>query len=86
MGYQLKYSKNATKEISKFDNLVKKKIKEAIETNLLINPLANSLKLQDFEVKGARRLRIGNYRVIFYLDKNIIEILKVGHRREIYKG
>lgn len=86
MGYQLKYTKNAAKEISRLDNLVKKKIKEAIETKLLTNPLANSLKLQDFEVRGARRLRVGNYRVIFYLDKNVLEILRVGHRREIYKG
>lgn len=86
MIYQLKYSKNAAKEISKLDNLVKRKIKEAIETKLLTEPLANSLKLQDFEVKGARRLRVGNYRVIFYLDKNILEILRIGHRKEIYKG
>ncbi len=86
MAYALKISKNAAREISKLDNLVKRKIKEAIETKLLVNPLGNSLKLQDFEVKGARRLRVGNYRVIFYLDKGIIEILRVGHRREIYKG
>ncbi|MEX0616254.1 MAG: type II toxin-antitoxin system RelE/ParE family toxin [Candidatus Woykebacteria bacterium] len=86
MGYQLKYSKNAAKEISKLDNLVKKKIKEAIETKLLTDPLANSLQLQDFEVKGARRLRVGNYRVIFYLENNIQEILRVGHRRDIYKS
>jgi len=85
MPYQLKYSKTAAKEISKLDNLVKKKIKEAIETKLLTDPLGNSLKLQDFEVKGARRLRVGNYRVIFYLDKNVLEILRVDHRRQIYK-
>ena len=86
MAYRLVYSKNAAKEISKLDNLVKRKIKEAIETKLLTDPLVNSLKLQDFEVNGARRLRVGNYRIIFYLDKKVIEILRVGHRREIYKG
>ncbi len=86
MGYQLKYTKNAAKEISKLDNLVKKKIKQAIEAKLLTDPLTNSLKLQDFEVSGARRLRVGNYRVIFFLEKSIIEILRVGHRRDIYKS
>jgi len=86
MSYKLTYSKNSSKEISKLDNLVKKKIKEAIETKLLANPLANSLKLQDFEVKGARRLRVGNYRVIIFITGNVIEILRIGHRREIYKS
>ena len=86
MSYQLKYTKNALKDISKLDNLVKKRIKYDIEIKLLTDPLGNSLKLQDFEVKGVRRFRVGNYRVIFYLEKNVIEILRIGHRREIYKG
>ena len=85
MAFSLRYSKNAAKEISKLDSLVKRKIKEAIEAKLLVDPISNSLKLQDFEVDGARRLRVGNYRIIFYLEKNVIEILKIGHRREIYK-
>jgi mRNA interferase RelE/StbE len=85
MAFQLRISKNAAKDISKLDNLVRKRIHDAVTTKLVVDPIGNSKKLQDFEVSGVRRLRVGNYRVIFFLDKSIIEILKVGHRREIYK-
>jgi mRNA interferase RelE/StbE len=34
------------------------------------------------------RLRVGNYRIIYAFDaqRNIIHLLGVGHRREIYRG
>ncbi|OGY29146.1 MAG: hypothetical protein A3F35_03090 [Candidatus Woykebacteria bacterium RIFCSPHIGHO2_12_FULL_45_10] len=86
MSYKIKISKTAIKELFKLDNLVKKRIKEDIETKLIKDPISNSLKLTDFEIEGVRRFRVGSYRVIFYLDKNVIEILRVGHRRKIYKG
>ena len=86
MSFHVKYSKNAAKDLSKLDNLVKRIIKEAVETKLIENPVVNSTKLRDFEVKGARRLRVGNYRVIIFITGNVIEILRIGHRREIYKS
>ncbi len=85
MSYKLKYSKTAAKEISKLDYLVKKKVKEAIETKLVSNPIKNSTKLRDFKIEGVRRFRVGNYRVIFIIDNRMIQVLRVGHRREIYK-
>ena len=34
---------------------------------------------------GTYRFRIGDYRVIFDLEGDKIVVLKVGHRRDIYK-
>ncbi len=34
---------------------------------------------------GSYRFRIGDYRVIFDIDKDKIVVLRVGHRREIYR-
>ena len=86
MSFHVKYSKNAAKDLSKLDNLVKRRIKEVVETKLIENPVVNSTKLRDFEVKGARRLRVGNYRVIIFITGKVIKILRIGHRREIYKS
>lgn len=36
-------------------------------------------------VLGSYRFRIGDYRVVFDLEGDQIVILRVGHRREIYK-
>ena len=34
---------------------------------------------------GRWRLRIGDYRVIMEVTEEIIEVLRVGHRREVYR-
>ncbi|MDH4220892.1 MAG: type II toxin-antitoxin system RelE/ParE family toxin [Candidatus Aminicenantes bacterium] len=34
---------------------------------------------------GGYRFRIGDYRVIFDIEGNEIGVLRVGHRREIYR-
>jgi mRNA interferase RelE/StbE len=41
-------------------------------------------KLSD-PILGEYRFRIGDYRVIFDIQEDEIIILRVGHRREIYK-
>lgn len=48
------------------------------------NPRELSVKLID-ESLGQYRYRIGDYRVIFDIHGNDIVILRVGHRREIYR-
>jgi mRNA interferase RelE/StbE len=30
------------------------------------------------------RLRVGDWRIVFYIDRNIIVVAEVGHRRETY--
>ncbi|PIU83448.1 MAG: hypothetical protein COS68_03990 [Elusimicrobia bacterium CG06_land_8_20_14_3_00_38_11] len=34
---------------------------------------------------GMYRFRVGDYRVIFDVDKNNIVILRIGHRKKIYR-
>ncbi len=34
---------------------------------------------------GSYRFRIGDFRVIFDIEKDEIVVLRVGHRREIYR-
>jgi len=51
---------------------------------LLSNPTFFATKLVD-ESLGQHRYRIGDYRVIFDVEGNNIVILRVGHRREIYR-
>jgi mRNA interferase RelE/StbE len=40
--------------------------------------------LTDPEI-GTYRFRIGDYRVIFDLEGNDVIVLRVGHRKEIYR-
>ena len=83
MNYQMVFTKNAVKDIEKLDFLAKKRLKKKLEL-LRQDPLKVSKKLIDSKL-GQYRYRIGDHRVIFDLDKNSIVVLKIGHRKEIYR-
>ncbi len=48
------------------------------------NPLANVRKLSGADL-GEFRLRLGDWRILFDLDGNDVVILRVGHRKDIYR-
>lgn len=83
MAYQLLYTKRAVKDIKKLDRVVQKRLKRSLE-KFIKSPFSYADKLIDKRL-GEYRFRIGDFRIIFdQKDKKII-ILRVGHRREIYK-
>lgn len=83
MAYKLLYTKSAFRDIQKLDSVAKKKIKKKIEIYSK-TPFSFAKKLVS-PLIGNYRWRIGNYRAVFDIDKDKIIILRVGHRREIYK-
>jgi mRNA interferase RelE/StbE len=70
------------RSISKGD---KQKIRKAIESKLVNNPIEFGKPLQ-YSLKGLRRLRVGDFRVIFQIDDRakVVLVVKIGHRKEIY--
>lgn len=83
MTYQALYTKSAFNDIQQLDVVTKKRLKKKIE-KYLENPLLHAKRLINTSL-GEYRWRIGNYRVIFDLKKNVVVVLKIGHRKEIYK-
>jgi len=83
MNYNLVYTRRAEKDIKKLDSSIKSRIGNAL-LKLQDNPLLYSDKLSD-PALGTYKFRIGDYRVIFDIEGNDVVVLRVGHRREIYK-
>ena len=83
MAYSLLYTKTAAKDIQKLDSVAKKRIKRRLE-ELSKDPFKISKKLVNSSV-GTYRYRVGNYRIVFDVDRQNIVILRIGHRKEIYK-
>ena len=83
MKYRLVYTKRALGDIEKLDIVVKKQIGSKILL-LAKNPLKNAKKLIEFRL-GQYRWRIGNYRIIFDIEESNIVVLRIRHRKEIYK-
>ncbi len=87
MKYRLLFLKEAAEEFKSLDKTVQRIIKEKLE--LLAedpNRLKNNIKPLKGEYKGLYRLRVGNYRVVYRLDREqiVIIIVRIGHRGEIY--
>ena len=76
-------TKSALKDFKKLEVEVQKQIKNKL-TLYQSNPLDHATKLTNYEI-GTYRFRIGNYRAIFDLEDDKIIIMKIGHRKEIYK-
>jgi len=83
MPFNLVYTKSAVKDIKKFDHIVKKRIKNKIE-EYAKDPVTNAKKLINTTI-GSYRWRVGDYRIVFDIEDKDIVILRIGHRREIYK-
>ncbi len=59
-------------------------IKQAIEEKLMVDPIGFGKPLR-YSLKGHRRLRVGDYRIVYNIDNNIVTIMAIKHRKEIYK-
>ena len=81
--YRIILTKKAIKDLEKLEDNIKMRIGEKLKF-LSDNPYLYAKKLTNPEI-GTYRFRIGDYRVIFDINENDIVILRIGHRKEIYK-
>ena len=83
--YRIEFLRTALKQLAKLPVEIQQRIAARIE-QLKTNPYPPDVKaLKNGE--GRLRLRVGDYRVIYRVENDILEILiiKVGHRKNIYK-
>lgn len=83
MKYRLVYTHRAIRDIDALDKNVKQRIGKAL-LRYEPHPLKHAESLKQSEL-GSCRFRVGDYRVVFDLEGDEIVVLRVGHRREIYK-
>lgn len=81
---QLKFTKSAEKELVNLDKSISHRI---FEKTLQLKDNPYGLGSQKLEGGKGYRIRIGDYRVVYTIDKisKIVIITKVGHRKEIYR-
>ena len=85
MAYKILYHHLVYKEdLSPIPANIKKRIKEAIEQRLIKEPVLAGKPLRQ-SLKGHRKMRVGDYRVIYRIEKDTIIVLKIGHRKDVYE-
>ena len=82
MVYKIEYDPKVYKQLKKLDGEAVRRILEGIEA-YAENPSKPVKKLKT-PFEGAYRLRIGDYRVIFYLEDGLMLISKIAHRKQAY--
>jgi len=83
LAFNITYKKSVIRDISRLDKKEARGIINKIEKDL--SERAGSYPVLKGEFAGLRKMRIGDYRVVFtIMDANVI-ILRIGHRKEIYK-
>lgn len=79
------FSSQARKDIKKLSPEIAERIIRKLDYFASTsNPLEFAESLVNFEL-GQYRFRVGDYRIAFDVEGDKLVILKVGHRREIYK-
>ena len=84
MSYSIRIKGSAARELEKVARPDRLRIVKAID-RLAENPfLGNVLK---GDLRGLRRLRLGDYRVLYEVrrDELVVLVVRVAHRREVYR-
>lgn len=83
MSWTVRYTETAAKAIRKLDLQVKARVRAAIDA---LHEDPHRGKPLQFTLKGLHSWRTGDWRIVYRIDGERIEILivTVGHRREVY--
>lgn len=72
-----------SRDIPKLSSEWRQKVRTAIEERLMTHPDLYGKPLRR-SLKGYRKLRVGDYRTIFKIDKNTVKVLVIQHRSAVY--
>ena len=85
MSFEIRYHEAVvSQDIPKLSQKWRDVIKNAIEKKLTSNPEVFGKPLRH-SLKGYRKLRVGDYRVVFYIERETVKVLAIQHRSVVYK-
>lgn len=83
MKYGLIYHPEVKDDIRNIPANMKTRIRKAIETRLQTDPVLYGQPLRQ-SLKGYRRIRVGDWRIIYRIEASTVIILKIGNRKDVY--
>lgn len=86
--YTIEYLESVVEEdIASLPKNAKRQVQKAIEDRLKVDPVGFGKPLR-YSLKGHRRLRVGDYRIVYRIEveNNRVLIIAIKHRKDIYEG
>ena len=80
---KIEYKASVGRELRRLDRHVAARIVDKIERDLASPDLRPVPLTGSFE--GLYKLRIGDYRVIYALSADTVSVVRIAHRREVYR-
>jgi mRNA interferase RelE/StbE len=83
LSYKISFKKSVSRDLKKLSKDDAKRILDKIEQDL--PEKADTFPLLTGKFSGLRKLRIGDYRVIYTIIENTALVLRISHRRDAYR-
>ena len=83
MAYNITYKKSVRRDLKRLSKAEAGRILDQIDKELSIKADSNPVLKAQFA--GLRKYRVGDYRVIYVILGDDVLILRIGHRKDVYK-
>jgi mRNA interferase RelE/StbE len=81
--YKISYKKSVQQDLKHLDKTEARRVLDKIEKNLRTKAASYSALKGEFA--GLRKYRAGNYRVIFSIVGEDVLVLRIAHRKDVYR-
>lgn len=83
--YVIEYDIDIEEKLRALPQSIREIIRKAIEKKLMVDPVTFGKPLR-YSLKGYRRLRVGDYRVVYQIieDRVLVIMIDIDHRKDVY--
>jgi mRNA interferase RelE/StbE len=83
LAYNIGYKKSVERDLKKLPKAETRRILDQIEEEL--SEKAEAYPVLKGQFAGLRKFRVGDYRVIYAILGNEVIVLRIGHRKDVYR-
>ena len=83
MAFNVQFKKSVAKDLARIGKPEARKLLDKIEKELSSRP--DRYQVLRGPLAGLRKMRMGDYRVIYAILDNDVLVLRIGNRREVYR-
>ena len=83
MAYNIVYKKSVQRDLKKLSKAEARRVLNKVEEEL--SKHADAYPVLKGQFAGLRKYRVGDYRVIYAILGDEVLVLRIGHRKEVYR-
>ena len=83
MAYSISYKSSVAKDLKKLSKAEARRVLDQIDKDLTKNPKKYPVLKGEFA--GLHKYRVGDYRVVYAVVERDVVILRIGHRKDVYR-